>query len=682
MNDIISAPELLAPAGSMESVIAACECGADAVYLGGKLFSARANAQNFSDEELADAVKYCHLRGVKVHRAVNTLIFDGEFSELERAAAFSAECGVDALILQDLGAAAFIREMLPDMPLHASTQMTVHTPKGAEEAVKAGFSRVVLARELPLDIIREISSLPVETEVFVHGALCMSVSGQCLMSAFIGSRSANRGQCAGACRLPFSALGNDPDRYDLSLKDLSYIKCTDELVKAGVSSFKIEGRMKRPEYTAAAVTAFAAALRGETPDLKTLESVFSRSGFTDMYLDGKTGREMFGIRRKEDVEAAAEVLKELKELYRVPKPLYKANMSLTVRKDENIRLDAVCGVLSVSVTGALPERAVKRSLAPEYARKQLSKLGGTVFYAGDIKVSCEEGLTVSAAELNSLRRKAVQECERIITEKNTPVYAVPKGVSPVPQLRTPDIKAKLRVHIRHVSQLAAALADAGSVVLPMNEGNAQLPHKDKIIIAPPPFTLDEKRDTEKLAALRECGFDKLYCSNYAHIAIGRSLQYELYGSFRLNCLNMRSAYELKKAELTEVTLSLETPRKDIPRIASVIPTGIVIYGFVPLMLARNCPIKQAAGCKGCQKMLTDRTGRHFEVICCGEYTEILNSDRLFIADRLSEFKGASSLDILFGNETPETITTEIHRCICGEPPAGRFTRGLYSRGVF
>lgn len=682
MNDISRTPELLAPAGSMESVIAACECGADAVYLGGKLFSARANAQNFSDEELADAVKYCHLRGVKVHRAMNTLIFDGEFAELEKAAASSAECGVDALIVQDLGAAAFIREMLPDMPLHASTQMTVHTPKGAEEAIKAGFSRIVLARELPLDIIREISSLPVETEVFVHGALCMSVSGQCLMSAFIGSRSANRGQCAGACRLPFSAAGNAPDRYDLSLKDLSYIKRTEELVKAGVSSFKIEGRMKRPEYTAAAVTAFAAALLGEIPDIKTLESVFSRSGFTDMYLDGKTGREMFGIRRKEDVEAAAEVLKKLKELYRVTRPVYKTDMSLAVKKDENIRLDAVCGDTFVSVTGTLPEKAVKHSLSPEYAQKQLSKLGGTVFYAGDISISSEDGLTVSAAELNSLRRKAVQECEKNIIAKNTPVYREPKKTSPLPQLRTPDTKAKIRVHIRHEAQLAAALENADSVVLPMNEGNAQISHKDRIIIAPPAFTLNEKRDAEKLSALRECGFDKLYCSNYAHIAIGRSLQYKLYGSFRLNCLNMRSAYELKKAGLAEVTVSLETPKKDIPRIASVIPAGIVIYGFVPLMLARNCPVKQAVGCKKCQKMLTDRTGRHFEVLCCGEYTEILNSDRLFIADKLSEFKGASSLDILFGNETSETITTEIHRCICGEPPAGKFTRGLYGRGVF
>ena len=676
--------ELLAPAGGMESVVAACECGADAVYLGGKLFSARANAANFSDEELAEAVRYCHLRGVKVHRAINTLIFDNEWKELEKAVILSAESGVDALIVQDIGAAAFIRETVPDMPIHASTQMTVHTPKGAEAALNAGFSRVVLARELPLDIISEISKLPVETEVFVHGALCMSVSGQCFMSAFIGSRSANRGQCAGACRLPFSAVGNSPDRYDLSLKDLSYINRISELAAAGVSSFKIEGRMKRPEYTAAAVTAFKTALSGKAPDIKTLESVFSRSGFTDMYLDGKTGREMFGIRRKEDVEAAADVLGQLKELYRTPKPMYRLDMSLSVKQDENIRLKAKCDEISLSVNGGIPQRAIKHELSPEYAEKQLSKLGGTVFYKGSINISADSGLSVSAAELNLLRRNAVSECEKRIVGQNTPVYDILPFSDCIP-CETPPIaeKTAMRMHINHKNQLEAALSAADSVVIPMWEADESPQDKSRIIIAPPPFTLDEKRDTEILKTLYDGGYRKLYCSNYAHIAIGRLLGFELFGSFRLNCINKRSALELKKAGLSEVTVSLEISHKDFSGIASVIPAAAVIYGNVPLMLARNCPVRQAAGCKKCSGRLTDRTGRHFEVICSGnkEYVEILNSDKLCIADKLSGFKGAASFDILAGNGSPETVTCEIFKCINGAAPSGRFTRGLYGKGV-
>ncbi|MGN0691107.1 MAG: peptidase U32 family protein, partial [Oscillospiraceae bacterium] len=285
--------ELLAPAGGPESVTAAVLCGADAIYIGGERFSARANARNFTDDEIREAVKYCHLRGVKVQRAMNVMIFDSETDELAKAAELSAECGIDALIVQDWGAARIIRSVVPDMPIHASTQMTIHTAKGAEEAAKMGFSRVVLSRELPLEVIREICSTGIETEVFVHGALCMCVSGQCYMSAAIGSRSANRGQCAQACRLPFNALNDGSERHDLSLKDLSYIENIAALADAGVSSFKIEGRMKRAEYVAAAVTACRAALDGREPDMETLRAVFSRSGFTDGYLEGKTGREMF-----------------------------------------------------------------------------------------------------------------------------------------------------------------------------------------------------------------------------------------------------------------------------------------------------------------------------------------------------------------------------------------------------
>ena len=265
--------EILAPAGSFESVLAAVRCGADAVYVGGEKFSARAGAINFSDGELEKAVEYCHLHGVKLYRAMNIIVFPEEMSDFLKAAEFTAKIGADGLIVQDLGAASLLREMLPDMKLNASTQMTIHSPEGARLAAEMGFSRIVAARELSLEQIDELVKTGVETEVFIHGALCMSVSGKCYMSAMIGSRSANRGMCAQACRLPFNAVGTG-ERYDLSLKDLCGIPHISKLAEMGVSSFKIEGRMKRAEYVAAAVTACRAALDGKEPDLDTLRAVF------------------------------------------------------------------------------------------------------------------------------------------------------------------------------------------------------------------------------------------------------------------------------------------------------------------------------------------------------------------------------------------------------------------------
>ncbi|MDE6595155.1 MAG: U32 family peptidase, partial [Oscillospiraceae bacterium] len=335
-------PELLAPAGSMESVLAAVRCGADAVYAGGERFSARANAANFPDAELEKAVRYCHLHGVKLYRAMNTLVFGSEIPDFVEAAKRSAEIGVDGLIVQDLGAARLLRQVLPDMRLNASTQMTIHTPEGAFLAAELGFSRVVAARELTIEQLQRLTETGIEIEAFIHGALCMSVSGQCFMSALIGSRSANRGMCAQACRLPFGAVKGD--RYDLSLKDLCGIPHINKLTKIGVASLKIEGRMKRAEYVAAAVTACRAALDGKEPDLETLQAVFSRSGFTDGYLTGETGTAMFGYRRKEDVTAAEAVLPTLRELYRKESKAAgcSADFSVKIQQGEPVKLEMLC----------------------------------------------------------------------------------------------------------------------------------------------------------------------------------------------------------------------------------------------------------------------------------------------------------------------------------------------------
>lgn len=675
--------ELLAPAGGPESAEAAVLCGADAIYIGGERFSARANARNFSDDEIRETVKYCHLRGVKVHRAMNVMIFDSETDELARAAEFSAECGIDALIVQDWGAAQIIRSVVPDMPLHASTQMTIHTVKGAEEAARIGFSRVVLSRELPLEVIAEICRTGIETEVFVHGALCMCVSGQCYMSAAIGSRSANRGQCAQACRLPFNALNDGSQRYDLSLKDLSYIENINALAEAGVSSLKIEGRMKRAEYVAAAVTACRAVLDGRKPDMDALRAVFSRSGFTDGYLHGETGREMFGYRRKDDVTAAAEVLPELKELYRSEKPLYAVDMSLKIRENKPSELSAECGEVSVSVTGDVPQTALNRPLTEEYAEKQLSKLGGTVYRKGNFSTDIENGLTLPCSSLNSLRREAVSELDRLITEKNTPKYDIcPDYYKDFGDIYSPHKNIRTRIHIRHSYQLEAALQLADLVILPIGEAPDE--PDEKIILAPPSFTLNENSCRNILDRLAKKGYNKLYCSNIFHIALGRELGFELYGGFRLNCANTYSISRLADMGLKGVTASVEMKLHDIYALGNMLEISVIVYGNIPVMLTRNCPVRQAVGCRGCTGRMTDRTGRSFKVSCdkkSKEYSEIFNCDTLYMADRLGEIEGADCFDYLFTDESADEIQKIMARCKSAEAPKSGFTRGLYYRGV-
>ena len=399
--------EILAPCGGEDSLPAALNTGADAVYLGVTAFSARKNARNFTYAQLSDAVRECRLCGVKVYVTMNTLVFDDELDELARAAERIAEAGADGVIVQDFGAARVIHAAAPTLRLHASTQMTVTSPAGAEFARKHGFSRVVLARELSRDEIAEIiSRVDIETEVFVHGALCVCVSGQCLMSANYGGRSGNRGLCAQPCRLDF-ACGN---RHNvLSLKDLSLVDELPELERLGVASLKIEGRMKRPEYVAAAVAACRAKLDGREPDLDTLRAVFSRSGFTRAYYDG-TMRDMGGIRTKEDVEAAPAALAKLRGLYEKPYKRREFDVSLSVRAGSPVTAVVSCGDISfVYESDIVPEPAVNRSVTADEIAGRLGKTGGTVFTARNVSVSTDEGLMLSAAAVNAVRRGIIEE---------------------------------------------------------------------------------------------------------------------------------------------------------------------------------------------------------------------------------------------------------------------------------
>ena len=407
--------EILAPCGSEECVPAALNTGADAVYLGVTAFSARKNAKNFTPEQLDEAIRQCRLSGVKVYVAMNTLIFDNEMDEAVKTAGILYEKGIDAVIVQDMGFAKRLRQEIPGLTLHASTQLTITSASGAEFARKNGFKRVVLAREMSLkEIKRVVENVDVETEVFVHGALCVCVSGQCLMSAMYGGRSGNRGACAQPCRLDFTC----GDRHNvLSLKDLSIIENLRKLDEIGVTSAKIEGRMKRPEYVAAAVNACREALKGNTPDLERLKSVFSRSGFTKSYYDGSIA-DMQGIRTKEDVEAAAGALKEIRRLYDKPCKRHTVDINVKIHSGRPVTAQVSCGAISFEKgSGVVPEKAVNKPLSADEVCQRMGKMGGTVFEAGKITCETEEGLTVPASVLNSLRRDILAEIENKLIKR-------------------------------------------------------------------------------------------------------------------------------------------------------------------------------------------------------------------------------------------------------------------------
>ena len=396
--------EILAPCGSPEALEAALNSGADAVYLGLSSFSARRNAANFTFDEFADSVRTAHRQGTRVYVTLNTLVFDDELPELKKAILGIAEAKADGVIVQDFGVVRLIKDLAPSLRLHAATQMTVTSASGAEFALKQGFSRVVLPRELSLEEIKAITSrVDIETEVFVHGALCVCLSGQCLLSAVMGGRSGNRGLCAQPCRLNYRSGERD---YALSLKDLSLIERLGDLEEAGVTAAKIEGRMKRPEYVAAAVQSCRKVLNGEKADMELLKTVFSRSGFTESYFDG-TMSNMQGIRQKEDSEGLSQALSSIRQLYREPYKRFVIDFEVNVKADRPISCTAFCGSLTETVTGDVPQKAINRSTTEEDIINRIGKLGGTVFKAGKISVNTDEGLSVSAAALNELRRRAV-----------------------------------------------------------------------------------------------------------------------------------------------------------------------------------------------------------------------------------------------------------------------------------
>ncbi len=673
-------PEILAPAGSMETLRAALRAGADAVYIGGKRFSARSSAANFSIEEIAEAAKLCHKYGAKLDLAVNTIISDEEAAEFCEYIKKAAECGVDAFIVQDWGCAELIRRCVPDAVIHGSTQMSVHTAAGAELLNKLGYTRVVPARELDRKTISRICSVDIETEMFVHGALCMSVSGQCYMSAMIGSRSANRGCCGQACRLPFSAVGNK-NKAALSLKDLSLLPKARELAEMGVDSFKIEGRMKRPEYVASAVHELKNSVEGGAPDMKLLRGVFSRSGFTDGYFTGER-QDMFGVREKDDVISAHELIPQIHELYRFERKAFTVDFNAVIKNGQPVEITAVCDDITASVSGDIPEKALNRPTDADMLTKQLSKLGDTVFSFGKLTANIDDGLIVPASKLNELRRVVMEKLTARVIEKNTPKYTI-SDYSPAvenghQQPLTDNLP--LRTFCCTREQVFAAAELSEYVIVPIELLNEEIlggVDTEKIIVSPPRFIVDEDKLADDLSALKSKGINRLYCHTPDCIAVGRALGMKLHGSFTLNVYNSYSAEYLREFGLEDCIISIEATLPLIAKVRTSLPTGAVVYGRLPLMLTRNCPIKNEIGCGKCTKKLTDRTGRDLPVVCSKDYIEIMNPDRLCMLDRLDEMHNIAFGVVYLHDED----TAETQAALRGRKPQGNITRGLYYRGI-
>jgi putative protease len=527
--------------------------------------------------------------------------------------------------------------------------------------------------------LETLCKLPMEIEVFVHGALCMSVSGQCSFSALVGGRSANRGQCAQACRLPWKTpSGKNPAA--LSLKDLSLVQYVDILRRMGVASLKIEGRMKRPEYVAAAVTALRMALQGEQPDMESLRAVFSRSGFTDGYFTGKK-QDMFGFRRREDVKAAQQELPKWQEVCRRPPDAVKLDFSMVLTPEQPAVLEASDGQgTSVTVYGDVPQPALKSPLRQEILEKQMKKLGDTIFYGGAVTLQNPECLAFSAAQCNALRRDAVQAVYEKRVALRHPNYLLHTPPVLEHSSRQPKKSPVNRLHIRNVRQLAEAVKMKGIVCVPLSLAEQCRPEVS-VWLEAPRIIGNEEMYCRQLAELRERGFVHLLCHNVADIRIGSRLGYILHGGYGLNCTNRLTAQTLAGYGIQDVTGSIELRMKSLTALGEVLPVGACVYGRLPMMLLRLCPIRSQQGCHKQNCCMLDRTGRQFPLLCSGSYTELMNADRLWLSDRTERLGGLDYWDFLFTDEAPGQLSEVIGAYESGSTAVPRDrTNGLYFKG--
>lgn len=683
--------EILAPAGNREMLGAAVFSGADAVYLGLTGFNARRTAGNFTPEELQEAVAFCHARGVRVHVTLNTLVYARELDGLADAVRAVAAAGADAVIADDLATAQLVKQIAPTLHLHGSTQMSVHTPAGAQELAALGYDRVILARELSLEEIRAVcAASPIECEVFIHGALCMSVSGQCMMSAFLGGRSGNRGACAGPCRLPFDASeglapGKPGRACHLSLKDMDHIPHLRELMDAGVASVKIEGRLRTPEYAAASVAACRAVREGRPYDEALVRDIFSRSGFTDGYLTGRNDRTMFGVRTEADAAATRAATPKARELFRRELQRIPVDFAVTCEA-EGVKL-AVSdhdGHKAVVYSEEAPQPAQKDQ-TPAIERA-LGKTGGTPFVCEKVTLTGTPGF-LPGSVWNELRRESLEtllEKRSVVTPHAVHPYLPPRFAAH-PVGAVPALAARFAT----VEQCPADFADRLQwLIFPIDEaGTVPAAWRSKTLLELPRvmFGALEARTAWQLKDLQSAGFAGVVANNAAHLLLAKD--WPLYGGLGLNITNPMSSTRYAELGLQGMLLHPETavnamqavaPRRD----GHALPTAALCYGHIPLMLTRACPLRNVHNCAGCPGggTLRDRKGRDFTVTCSAPggagIRTVFNPVPLYMGDRLTELPVDVAV-AAFTIESAERAAQILDALKAGKPFDSEFTRGLY-----
>ena len=660
--------EILAPVGGQAQLIAAVRAGCDAVYFGAKGFNARRNAENFSD--LTEAVSYCHARGVKAYITLNTLVGNDEIAALDETLREICEAGADAVIVQDLAVARRARALCPDLKLHASTQMAVPNAAGVLQLEEMGFDRVVLARELSLNEIAAIrKKTHVELEAFVHGALCMSASGMCYLSSALGERSGNRGLCAQPCRLNFKANGRE---YALSLKDLSNLAHLKKMAQAGICSFKIEGRMRRPEYVASAVDACRKAANGEKYDESSLERMFSRAGFTDGYLTGKRTLDMFGRRREEDVANEKEYA-QMRNLYRAEYRRVPVDMRFVAGWNKTT-LTVTDGDAVITVTGNGVEPARTSPTGEERVKGSLAKTGDTPFYLNWVEIELPENAAVSLSDVNALRRDALD----LLMEARLAPSPVAYEASPVeiPEYR-PSSPLRIRARFERAEQMKGFPVDeVEHVILPLREVllHPELRELPQLICELPAIIYPG--DEERVA---EMELPQVMCENIGAIRLMKGKGMRIFGGHCLNIFNALALEGYRELGVESATLSCELTMRDIASFGGTLERGIIGYGRLPLMRLRSCPVNRCSTCTG-KNDIFDRRGTAFPLLCADKrFATLHNSVPLYVGDK--KIDGVDFATLYFTVESARETRDVFHAFSDRASVPFDRTTGQYFRGV-
>ncbi len=652
--------ELLAPAGTFEALEAAIMGGADAVYLGGSRHNARLGGKNFTDELLLEAIRYCHARHKKVYLTLNTLLTDKELSEMPAYASFLAESGIDAVIVQDIGLASFLHRFVPDLPLHASTQMTIHNAYGLRKAQELGFTRAVLAREaFSPDLIR---NSPIEIEVFIHGALCVSYSGQCYFSSMLARRSGNRGTCAQPCRHKYQ------NGYALSLHDLCLAQHIPALKNLPIASLKIEGRLKSPQYVQGVVSLYRRLLdenRSATrEEMDFLTRLFSRQGFTDGYFTGKTGKGMFGYRTEADKKASKDVLLPPSSPVKIP-----LSMDISVSEQKPVTLSLTDGVYSAKVEGEIPEKATNRAITKEDCEKSLLKLGGTP-YAGKIQASVSPGLFLSAASVNALRRKGIDALAKAACPVRK-VYPASLSVENVPRGQV-----KTQCIFQTVSQIPESFS-ADFIWLPLFASHLSIRENTGVILPTILFDAELEPVKKQLLRLKAEGLRHVMCQTIGQSLLCRELGLVPHGGTGMHILNGNTA---AMSDMASLMASPELSATQICHMPKPLPLSVMVYGRHTLMTMENCLAKVHAKCHDGTAFypLTDEKGNVFPVLCHYPHrNEVLNARPLYMLDKLHVFERCNleAFVLRFTTESKAQVSEILQLYKTREKAPFPFTRG-------